>query len=402
MTSIPTYLKDITSKVQEGLGENKKIIILNGEDHVPTGQAPSGDLMIQMFAQKCGKPLFIEAGKQIALIQCLERAGIRPNEICLLGEHDDVDYLDIKYYFSAMGFREYSLLKNISHHKSGISRTDRQGGAVSSNRAYAKDIIAKLLLDRNNKGMVFSIGSMHLLETSDIIEKGVIKLGKEKGLDIKVIKTFSDNGSAFSDYPLKVVVPTEHRKMMLGKKMSDKKLKKHLETKYFPNLMLDTNGSDKYFENLCKKVLFEEIRSPHRQIETRMQFFTMPNCTKTVVKIEGLKSPVGMKLNGQIATLQGVANSTPFIGYERYKCAVDTEDGTLVKKIKPINLQLVLEPDPQLFPTAHVALPAPYPTKEQLAEIGLDGGKRTRRRKKKKKKTGRRRKTRRGRKKRRN
>merc|ERR1712127_644001 len=158
--------------------------------------------------------------------------------------------------------------------------------------------------------MVFSIGTIHLL--GDFIEKWVIKLGNQQGFDIKVIKTFSDNGSLFSDKPLKDIIPRPFREMVFGKNMSDKELQKHLDTKYFPNI---NNKNNKYFENLCKKVLFEEIKlaiiKSHRMISTRMQLFTMPNCPKTVVKIEGLTSDAGKKLNGQKATLQGVKNSEP-------------------------------------------------------------------------------------------
>ena len=406
--TIPTYLKDITKKVQEGLSENKKIIILNGEDHVPTGGA-NGDEMRSMFKQQCGKPLFIEAGKQIALIQCLERAGIPPNEICLLGEYPDVKSIDTAEFFSAMGFREYSLLKNISHYGSNIRKEDREGGAVSGDRLYVSDIIMALGRDRNKKGMVFSIGTIHLL--GDFIEKWVIKLGKQQGFDIKVIKTFSDNGSLFSDNPLKDIIPRPFREMVFGKNMSDKELQKHLNTKYFPNIHNDNN---KYFENLCKKVLFEEIKlatiESHRKISTRMQLFTMPNCPKTVVKIEGLTSDAAKKLNGQKATLQGVKNSQPFTTYERYICTINNKDGsTRSVKIRPIKLQLVLEPDPQLsFPLAPFR--RQYPKKEELYQHALDnleGGKRRRkitkkRRKKRQRRRKNRRKTKKSRKKRRN
>ena len=266
-----------------------------------------------------------------------------------------------------------------------------------------------LIRHPNKKGMVFSIGTIHLL--GDFIEKYVIKLGKQQGFDIKVIKTFSDNGSLFSDKPLKDTIPRPFRKMVFGKNMSDKELQKHLDTKYFPNIHNDNN---KYFENLCKKVLFEEIKlatiESHRMISTRMQFFTMPNCPKTVVKIEGLASDAGKKLNGQKATLQGVKNSQPFTTYERYICTIDNKDGsTRSVKIRPINLQLVLEPDPQLsFPLAPFR--RQYPKKEELYKHALDnleGGKRRRkitkkRRKKRQRRRKNRRKTKKSRKKRRN
>ena len=70
-------MKKIRLVINNDIKKNKathKIVILCGEDHTPCGFLGSMAASEQSMYKMCAKPLFIQSGKQIALVQCLENA----------------------------------------------------------------------------------------------------------------------------------------------------------------------------------------------------------------------------------------------------------------------------------------------------------------------------------------
>ena len=343
-------LEDITTDIKKKNKATHKIVILCGEDHTPCGFFPSMAESEQSMYKMCAKPLFIQSGKQIALVQCLENAGIKSKKIILSGE-GDLARSDRTPIFADLGIKSYDDLKRGVFIKapSSVTLEMRRGGFEKAsmnpndlNPAYAADIIKKFSENPSAEAMLFTVGSFHLL--TDTIEQVLIGMGPMRQMNFHVIKVYAEPKNGAFDGAMQNIgqFPRAMKSAIFGNPSVSPEIMKNA----FKQLRLNHRlmGDDLYFDNLCRKVIFDTIRMGSmkipgmRMLPKRMELFAMPGCSEKV-KIVGLKSESAKSLNGKTGQIVAVQNNIPFDGYNRFQVKI----GDVIKSLKPMNLQLLLD-----------------------------------------------------------
>ena len=393
-------LESITADIKKNKATHK-IVILCGEDHTPCGFLGSMAASEQSMYRMCAKPLFIQSGKQIALVQCLENAGIKSKKIILSGE-GDLARSDETPIFADLGIQSYNDLKRGVFIKapSSVTLAMRRGGYPSAsmnpndlNPAYAADIIKKFSENPSAEAMLFTVGSFHLLR--DTIEQTLIGMGPTRQMNFHVIKVYAEPKNGATDEALQHIgqFPPAMKSAIFGNPRVSLEIMKNAIKQLRLNHSLI--GDDLYFDNLCRKVIFDTIRMGSmkipgmRMLPKRMELFAMPGCAEKV-KIVGLKSESAKPLNGKTGQIVSVKNNIPFDGYNRFQVKI----GDVMKSLKPMNLQLLVDD--------HKEKVEGPPTTEELYKEALDensplslsgGRKRQSRRRKSRRRKSRRRKT---------
>ena len=386
-------LEGITADIKKNKATHK-IVILCGEDHTPCGFLGSMAASEQSMYKMCAKPLFIQSGKQIALVQCLENAGIKSKNIILSGE-GDLASSDQTPIFADLGIKSYDDLKRGVFIKapSSVTLAMRRGGYTSAsmnpndlNPAYAADIIKKFSENPSAEAMLFTVGSFHLLR--DTIEQTLIGMGPMRQMNFHVINVYAEPKNGAFDGAMQHIgqFPRAMKSAIFGNPSVSPEIMKNA----FKQLRLNHRlmGDDLYFDNLCRKVIFDTIRMGSmkmpgmRMLPKRMELFAMPGCSEKV-KIGGLKSESAKSLNGKTGQIVSVKNNIPFDGYNRFQVKI----GDVMKSLKPMNLQLLIDDDKEKGegpPTTEELY------KEELDEnspLSLSGGRKRQSRRKKSRKT---------------
>ena len=386
-------LEGITADIKKNKATHK-IVILCGEDHTPCGFLGSMAASEQSMYKMCAKPLFIQSGKQIALVQCLENAGIKSKKIILSGE-GDLASSDRTPIFADLGIKSYDDLKRGVFIKapSSVTLAMRRGGYPSAsmnpkdlNPAYAADIIKKFSENPSAEAMLFTVGSFHLLR--DTIEQALIVMGPTRQMNFHVIKVYAEPKNGAFDGAMQHIgqFPQAMKSAIFGNPSVSLEIMKNA----FKQLRLNHRlmGDNLYFDNLCRKVIFDTIRMGSmkipgmRMLPKRMELFAMPGCSEKV-KIGGLKSESAKSLNGKTGQIVSVKNNTPFDGYNRFQVKI----GDVMKSLKPMNLQLLIDDDKEKGEGPPTTEELYKEALDENSPLSLSGGRKRQSRRRKSRKT---------------